>query len=183
MKMRSTPTGEVSVILDSKVKARYYTNEYYSVGDHWVLEITRRRDNVKTYVKIDESDVETAREYSWYPHHDPNKPENLIYIKSTGGFRLHRVITNCPEDKVVDHINHDPLDNRRSNMRICTVGENNKNMSLSKRNTSGAVGVRYRKDRNKWVANKMVNGVLHSKQFSTFEEALDYKINVLDKIV
>lgn len=42
--------------------------------------------------------------------------------------RLHRLVTNCPEDMVVDHKNHNRLDNRKSNLRICTVKENNQNI-------------------------------------------------------
>lgn len=173
----------LSPVLESKIKARYYKNEYFEDGDHWTLKITRLRDNEVTYAKLDKEDVSTAREYSWYPHHDPNKPDNLIYLKSAGGYRFHRVITNCPDGMVVDHINHDPLDNRRCNMRICEVGDNNRNLSISKRNTSGIVGVRYRAERNVWIANRMVNRTLYSKQFNTFEEALRYKIDVLDKMV
>lgn len=40
---------------------------------------------------------------------------------------LHRYIMNPPDDMTIDHINHDPLDNRRENLRICTQAENNKN--------------------------------------------------------
>lgn len=182
-KVISGKDKELTPIIESKVKARYYKNEYYADGDHWTLKITRLRDNEVTYAKLDEEDVETARDYSWYPHHDPRKPANLIYLKSTGGYRFHRVITNCPEGLIIDHINHDPLDNRRCNMRICEVGDNNRNMSVSKRNTSGAVGVRYRAERNAWLANKMINGKLYAKQFKTFEEALKYKTEVLDKMI
>ena len=41
--------------------------------------------------------------------------------------RLHRLVTNCPEGMVVDHKNHNRLDNRKRNLRICTVKENNQN--------------------------------------------------------
>ena len=34
--------------------------------------------------------------------------------------RLHRLIMNAPEGMVVDHLNGDSLDNRRSNLRVCT---------------------------------------------------------------
>ena len=41
--------------------------------------------------------------------------------------RMHRLITSCPKGKIVDHINHNPLDNRRSNLRICTHSDNMRN--------------------------------------------------------
>jgi hypothetical protein len=49
---------------------------------------------------------------------------------------LHRVVINAPKGKVVDHINHDRLDNRRKNLRICTVSQNGINVPKWKMNTS-----------------------------------------------
>jgi len=66
--------------------------------------------------------------------------------------RLHRIIMGDPEDLVVDHINRNPLDNRRENLRIVTKQENSMNLSMSKRNKSGITGVCWHKGSGKWVA-------------------------------
>ena len=70
-------------------------------------------------------------------------PYAVIHIRNPrrGFIYLHRSITGCPDGLVVDHINGDTLDNRRSNLRICTRGENARNQQLSCSNTSGFKGV------------------------------------------
>ena len=68
------------------------------------------------------------------------------------GKYLHRIIMGDPEDLVVDHINGDPLDNRRDNLRVVTVQENCMNQGMSKRNKSGITGVSWNKSANKWEA-------------------------------
>lgn len=40
---------------------------------------------------------------------------------------LHRFVTDCPDGMVVDHINHNKLDNRLSNLRVCTQKQNMEN--------------------------------------------------------
>lgn len=46
---------------------------------------------------------------------------------------MHRHVLNPPDGKVIDHINGDGTDNRRSNIRICTQAENLKNQRVSRR--------------------------------------------------
>lgn len=52
----------------------------------------------------------------------------------------------------VDHINVDKRDNRRSNLRLATKSQNQRNQGLSKKNTSGFKGVAFDKARGKWRA-------------------------------
>ena len=56
---------------------------------------------------------------------------------------MHRQIAGLTfgDKQCVDHINGNRLDNRNSNLRLCTRTQNNHNMKLSKRNRSGAKGV------------------------------------------
>ncbi|WP_104719980.1 HNH endonuclease [Pseudomonas syringae group genomosp. 3] len=63
--------------------------------------------------------------------------------KYVGIEMLHRLITACPEGKVVDHINGDGMDNRRANLRICSQAENLRNRKIHSNNKCGIKGVSY----------------------------------------
>ena len=70
---------------------------------------------------------------------------------------------------VVDHINHNKLDNRKENLRICEHQENTYNKGLCSTNTSGVTGVTWDKLRNKWIAH--IKGK-NLGRFNTKEEAI-----------
>lgn len=66
---------------------------------------------------------------------------------------IHRLIMNVTDSKLqIDHINHNGLDNRKSNLRIVTNRENQKNLSYKSNNTSRIIGVRFNSQINCWQA-------------------------------
>lgn len=62
-----------------------------------------------------------------------------------------------PEGMVIDHINHNGLDNRKCNLRICTNQENICNCEIPKNNKSGCKGVYWAKDKQKWTVQVTIN--------------------------
>ncbi len=60
------------------------------------------------------------------------------------GMSLHRLIMRPPKGLDVDHINHDGLDCRRVNMRVCTRSQNHQNRAKT-RGTSKFKGVSWHK--------------------------------------
>lgn len=70
--------------------------------------------------------------------------------------RLHRLIANAPQGMVVDHINGDILDNRRSNLRVTTQKNNSRNTKIAKNNSTGVTGVSLNSN-GKYRARIMVN--------------------------
>lgn len=88
------------------------------------------------------------------------------------GFLAHRVIWaiyygKWPE-KTIDHIDGDRSNNKITNLREATQSENSRNMSISKRNKSGFIGVSWSKQRNKWHVQMMVNGI--NKSFGFYDD-------------
>lgn len=126
-------------------------------------------------VLVDEEDVERVSQFSWFPcgwkgryvgtHVVRNGKQTTMY--------LHRFILNVPRGIEADHKNRDPLDNRRSNLRLATRGQNEQNKGLTVRNTTGFRGVETNRNRpGRFHARVQVDGVPHSfGVFGTVEEA------------
>jgi hypothetical protein len=92
---------------------------------------------------------------------------------------MHRVITGAIKGEVVDHINGNGLDNRRSNLRLCTLAQNLYNKKKYKNNTTGDKGIELCKDQTRakpWRATltkegKKVRGGYHE---TALEAAVAY---------
>ena len=65
-----------------------------------------------------------------------------------------------PYGMVIDHIDHNRLNNLLNNFRLVTKAVNNQNKSRASNNTSGMTGVYWHKRDKVWVASIRVNGVL-----------------------
>lgn len=71
---------------------------------------------------------------------------------------MHREIMNAKHGEQVDHINHDTLDQRRSNLRLCSNSQNHANQRMPSTNKSGFKGVSLDKPTGKWKAQVRANG-------------------------
>ena len=66
---------------------------------------------------------------------------------------MHRKIMGAEGEILVDHINHNGLDNRKVNLRFATYSQNNSNTRMRKNpGASKYKGVQWSKQRNKWTA-------------------------------
>lgn len=160
-----------------------WRNEYWRCGEVVKIELYHKyKQDIHYTAYIDYADFDTVKEFNLSAIHNKRKPDYMVYViisPSVDGIkRLHRFLMKPPKDMVVDHINRNPLDNRRINLRVCTMEENNRNLSLRKNNSSGTMGVykqSHRPDR-PWVGQKYYKGAwLPIKTFATEEEAIAYR--------
>lgn len=101
---------------------------------------------------IDLEDVNICKNYKW----SLKESNNIKYVVSYNMnnkkslIRLHRLIMNAQKDQEVDHINHDTLNNRKSNLRLCSHQENMMNRKIPLNNTSGVIGVSWSELHKHW---------------------------------
>ena len=95
---------------------------------------------------------------------------------------MHRMILNPPVNRQVDHINHDRLDNRRENLRICTNAQNQRNKGKQKlivvKPTSRFKGVHY-SERNGWGVMLWFENKAESRGYYDTEIEAAYVYNQL----
>jgi hypothetical protein len=100
---------------------------------------------------IDPEDIELAKEHIW----SINK---LGYIKCTKcNILLHRLILNAPNNKIVDHIDGNPSNNKRNNLRFATHKQNSWNVKTSDKSILPVRGVYLVND--KWKSEITRNGI------------------------
>lgn len=118
------------------------------------------RINGGHFVKVDDADYDRVADRNWYVC-SAGYARHTIYPRVKGSptsLLMHRVIMNTPEGMLTDHINHDTLDNRRSNLRVCDQSQNNANSRMLRSNTKGQFkGVSKHPASERWYAQISVN--------------------------
>jgi len=143
-------------------------NDYEIRGKDTVIFLPTSKENViETIISTD--DLERVQDFvgTWLPR----RSGNTYYVQGHGGrineekrnVSLHRWITDAPEHLVVDHINHNTLDNRFVNLRVVSQSAN----LLNRKKKTGVV-----KYKDKWKGQLMYKGErILVGYFSTKKEA------------
>lgn len=122
------------------------------------------------YAIVDDEDYDMLSAYSWYTHSDSRNKEYAATRILGDLTYMHRLILDAKDDKKIDHINGDGLDNRKKNLRSTSSLENSRNKSKSKGTSSRYKGVT--KVKNGWKAHISINNKdIHIGYFKTEEDA------------
>lgn len=134
-------------------------------------------------VLIDAEDYEKVKGYRWHLLRKKAEAENLWYFSTTtflpylnkrASVFLHRMIMDCKNGDgfIVDHKNHNTLDCRKENLRICTAFDNMRSVRKNKRNTSGYKGICQNPVTKRWLARLQIkDNKISMGTYDTPEEA------------
>ena len=114
-------------------------------------------------VLISERDVEIYNTRKWWVMCNGS---GQFVVGSGRHDYFHRVVTDCPKGMTVDHVNGDTLDNRRENLRVCTIAGNARNKGKHYLLSKGGTKHGYKKsiykgvwfDKEGWNARITVGG-------------------------
>ena len=142
------------------------------------IPLRRRNGTIRAYALVDRED-EWITAWRWYltkgyagrieKQPGPERPPLKAII-------LHRQLLGLitGDGKEVDHINGDPLDNRRANLRVLAAGQNQQNTVQPQRGSSKYRGVRWMPRQKRWYASARINGKFHHLgSFKDEREAAD----------
>jgi len=124
----------------------------------WIVPLTRQMD-----ATIDAQDVSAVSGYNWSAVCAGKNPPTYYAMRSISkhgkpNYRsLQAHIMEPPDGYTVDHINQDPLDNHRDNLRLCTLSENMGNRRSFRGSTSPFKGVSWRTKDQTWYAQICMN--------------------------
>lgn len=155
-------------------------NKFEVRGDTTIIYIKRKNGDLYE-VLIDTEDLEKIRSLKKnITIRDAGRSRMYADVevtnKAAGKRRrigVHRLLMGDPEGLVIDHINHNSLDNRKANLRAITNAENGQNRRGAHVDSkTGTRGVTFRKDRMKYQVQIGVNKVPHYLGlYETVEEA------------
>lgn len=129
----------------------------------------------KTKILIDEEDLDRIKAEGWSMSKTSHGYVfcNKYLGRVNGKYKydrkyLHRIIMNPPKNMTVDHIDGDPLNNQKNNLRVCSMANNAKN----KKSKNGVIGVYWHKQIGRWASQISKNGKrFHVGVFKTKKEA------------
>lgn len=129
---------------------------------------------------VDDNDYERLLKIKWHANWCRRSKTYYAYghyYKDNGersSISMHRFLTKAVAGEVVDHGDHNGLNNQRGNLTKKDRINNCKNIRISSRNTSGFVGVTWHKNHNKWMASITVNlDVIYLGYFHKKQDAID----------
>lgn len=128
------------------------------------------------FALVDDSDFEFLSQWKWCAYNISGNFYAVRYTPQKNGkqyvISMHRFILSLEkgDKREGDHVNHNTLDNRRCNIRICTHNQNMMNRKPNQNTSSKYKSVSWSKHAKKWRTQIRINGGLKQLGYFRIEE-------------
>lgn len=138
---------------DISQKCVHDSNDFKIDGDITYIYTTTKSNEVSGYFIIDTEDLDRVIVRKW------RLWKNRFFTGVQKPIAISHFILDVSSETGfdVDHINQNPADNRKANLRLVKHSENLKNLPVRSNNTSGFTGLHFNKKRNKWEVEIKAN--------------------------
>lgn len=95
---------------------------------------------------VDDEDYDYLMQWKWYAQKSKHTyyPTRGVFNdkkRNNDKIRMHNMIINPPKGMIIDHRDHNPLNNQKSNLRLATIKDNARNKSSQLQSSSKFLGV------------------------------------------
>ena len=123
---------------------------------------------------VDEEDYERLSRHEWFVQEQKNGDYYAVRKEQHGGkvtkIYMHREILDAQPGEDVDHLHFQTLDNRKSEIRLCTRSQNCQHARLRAESKTGYKGVRYSRNKVGFQAFITKNG--KRRYLGSFRDAI-----------
>lgn len=123
---------------------------------------------------VDDEDYTLVSQYKWCAL----KYGYTYYAVRGVGSKMHRLLLGAQHGQIVDHIDHDGLNNTRANIRIVTSAQSNRNKRKYKSSASEYKGVTPNKKNGRWkmvIATEFATEIEAARTYDRVMRYLDVK--------
>lgn len=162
--------------LDNNPRTVNDPNEIIKYEDYAEVILYDKFNNEKARAIIDLDDMDLISQYKW-------SLDNSGYARTRSpiSISMHKLIMSASDDDIVDHKDHNRLNNKKENLRICTQSQNEMNKSIQSNNSSGFAGV-YQTKGGLWATQIKINGeTIPVATSSSFEKAVKIRKEAEEK--
>lgn len=153
-----------------EIKRTIYDKNEIIIHDNYAEIILRNKEQeIVDSALIDIEDIDKVKNFKWHIKKSINT-DYAVYNDNGHSIFMHRIILNYNGNDDVDHINHNGLDNRKSNLRVISHSLNIMNQHNESNGVKKTPGGKYQ-------AHIMINGqTIYLGTFETFEEAKEKRM-------
>lgn len=167
-------------------QTRFARNKHEINGDTCKVYFNDKQGNIYGHFIIDTEDYEKIKDYKWFSKEKGVGhvlSSNIYNISKSTHVRVHNIIMGIDVthkgEYVIDHIDNNPLNNRKCNLRRTSDSQNGMNKRIQSNNSTGVVGVVSKSSDNTspWIPQIKKDGkMIRLGTRYTFDEAVKVRL-------